>query len=543
MVAATKKEKSKESAGSDRPTALVAGGAGFIGSHLCEALLTQGFNVIALDNLSILGSKKNIEKLLPSPNFSLWEADINKADFKLSPTISLTHIFHLASIEEHLSSNKLSLQTLLVNSLGTKNLLDLAVERKAKFILVSSTEIFHGAFSQTSLNNYFGKPGDPEHISFSEAKRFAETLVAEYFRNYNCLTTIVRTKDPYGPRMSLDVASPLAQVITPALDKNKIELSGDGLKTANPTFISDIVFGIIKASFGEYEGKIFNVINPQKYTQRSIAENLQKLINGLEVSFNKKEDIPLPSYPLIINPTEEQLSWEPKVDLDQGLKETIEFFKEKESSRVSETVSKQLRNGIPREKKRDKRSVVIRNIVVSAIVALFFWIGVLPPVMLASNIYTGNKNFSDAQASLKVDKPEKALQQAQRARSSFRSGQDSSQNIFLALVLPGLSNNLEQTKNYLFYAENIAEATRFIASSLQTLKEAEAASLSDNEVEIKLELAKSDIQQAENKLEIASTIQISRDSLLMPTKSMLDSLDNNRDALILLIDSLQQALR
>ena len=543
MESAKRGEKLKATVNADRPTALVAGGAGFIGSHLCEALLTQGFNVIAIDNLSVLGAKKNIEKLLSSPKFSLWEADINKADFKLSPTISLTHILHLASIEEHLASEKLSLQTLLVNSLGTKNLLDLALQRKAKFILVSSTEIFHGAFSQGSLNNYFGKPEDPEQISFSEAKRFAETLVAEYFRNFHCKATIIRTKDPYGPRMSLDGASPISKIIGSALNKNKIVLAGDGLETFNPTYVSDIIFGIIKASLGEYEGKIFNVINPGKYTQRSIAENLQKLINGLQFSFKKNDGVPLPSYPLIINPTEEQLGWEPKVDLNQGLKETVEFFKGNESNAVPETVAKQLKNSNSIRSEPGKRRALIRSTIVTAIAALFFWIALSPPLMLMSNIYLGNKSIDDARASLNADRPEKAAQEAERAKNSFKAGQGSSKNVFWTLILPGLSSSLDQAKNYLFYGENIAEATRFIALSLQIIKETEATELSAEEIADKLELAKSNIEQAENKLEIASSIKISEEDLLLPTKSALHSLSRDEAELTEMINTLQQSLR
>lgn len=543
MESAKSREKLKANVNARQPTALVAGGAGFIGSHLCEALITQGFNVIAIDNLSVLGPKKNIEKLRSSPNFSLWEADINKADFKLSPTISLTHIFHLASIEEHLASEKLSLQTLLVNSLGTKNLLDLALQRKTKFILVSSTEIFHGAFSQGSLNNYFGKPEDPGQISFSEAKRFAETLVAEYFRNYSCKATIIRIKDPYGPRMSLDVASPISQTIGAALNKNSVVLAGDGLETFNPTFISDIIFGIIKASLGEYEGKIFNVINPGKYTQRSIAENLQKLINGLQISFKKNEDAPLPSYPLIINPTEEQLGWEPKVDLSQGLRETVDFFKGNESSRVPETVSNQLKGADSAQEKLDKKPTLIRNIIITAIGALFFWVTMLPSLMLMANIYLGNKSIDKAQASLSADRPGKAVQEAERAKNSFKAGQSASKKIFWTLIAPQLSSSLDQAKNYLFYGENIAEATRFAALGLQIIKETEAAKLSSEEIADKLELAKSSVEQAENKLEIASSIEFEENALLLPTKSALYSLSKDKAELTNLIDTLQQSLR
>ena len=134
----------------DRPAVLVAGGAGFIGSFLCEALVAQEHNVICVDNLES-GSKANIEKLSRLPSFTFWEEDINKPGFTLPPTIQLSHIFHLAGVEKHRSDAQASLSILLVNSYGTKNLLDLAASKKSRFVLVSSTEVFHGAVTQTKV--------------------------------------------------------------------------------------------------------------------------------------------------------------------------------------------------------------------------------------------------------------------------------------------------------------------------------------------------------------------------------------------------------
>src|SRR3990167_2810136 len=226
----------------DRPAVLVAGGAGFIGSFLCEALVTQEYNVICVDNLEF-GSKANIEKLTHLPSFTFWEADINKPGFTLPPTIQISHIFHLAGVEKHQSDAQASLSTLLVNSYGTKNLLDLAASKKSSFVLVSSTEVFHGAVTQTSLYKYFKDGRNIIQTSFAEAKRFAESLTAEYLKKQGLNALVVRVKDPYGPRMDLGSGSPLAGLIAQAINKDKIEIQGDGLKTLNPTFIADIVFG------------------------------------------------------------------------------------------------------------------------------------------------------------------------------------------------------------------------------------------------------------------------------------------------------------
>ncbi|OGY25546.1 MAG: hypothetical protein A2Z11_03925 [Candidatus Woykebacteria bacterium RBG_16_43_9] len=543
MEAASKIEKFKINVSSKQPTALVAGGAGFLGSHLCESLLSQQFNVIALDNLSVSGSKKNIERLLSSPNFSFWEEDINKPDFKLSPTIPLTHIFHLASIEEHLSSDKLSLQTLLVNSLGTKNLLDLAVERGVKFILVSSTEVFHGALSQTSVDNYFGKAADPEQVSFSEAKRFAETLTAEYFRSHDAQTTIIRVKDPYGPRMSLDVGSPLGQMIEQALNKERIELTGDGLQTYNPTFVTDIIFGIVKASVGNFNGKIFNVINPEKYTERAIAETLQKIIGGVEIVFKKKGDLQLSSYPLIINPTQEQLGWEPKVSLRQGLEETISNLKGETFAREAEIAQTKGKRDVGQPKKQFKtNSSLVRRIIIITLAVLLFWILLLPPAVLFTNIYSGARNIQNAEKSLKGDNFESAVDQAKKAENAFNGGQNSSKSIFWAPFLPALSDSLKQTGNLLFYAENISAATKNLGEGLNIIEESEEKQLSEEKLSEKLLKAGLKIDQAARNLEIATSVEIEEGKLLPTTSGLLADLKENEAELTELINALKQSL-
>ena len=163
--------------------------------------------------------------------------------------------------------------------------------------------------------------------------------------------------------------------------------------------------------------------------------------------------------------------------------------------------------------------------------------------MLVSNIYLGNKNIESAQLSLNKDQPGKAVQAAEQARNSFKAGQSSTKNIFLTIILPGLSNNLEQTKNYLFYGENISAATKFTALSLQIIIETEALEFSSEEIIKKLELVRLNLEQAENKLEIASAIEFEEDALLPPTKSLLESLKKDKADLLNLINTLQRALR
>src|SRR3990172_830091 len=310
----------------DKPTILVAGGAGFIGSFLREALVTQEYNVICVDNLEF-GYKANIEKLTHLPSFTFWEADINKPGFTLPPAIQLSHIFHLAGVEKHQSDAQASLSTLLVNSYGTKNLLNLAVSKRSRFVLVSSTEGFHGAITQTSLYKYFKDGQNIIQTSFAEEKRFAESLTAEYLKKQGLNALVVRVKDPYGPRMDLGSGSPIASMLAQTMKKDKIEIQGDGLSTLNPTFVADIVFGILKASVQGEKGGIYNLVSQEKFTVRSSAEILKK-ITGVDIEYKKTEDTELPEPPLLLEKSEEALGWSPKVGFEDGLKQTIDYYKE-----------------------------------------------------------------------------------------------------------------------------------------------------------------------------------------------------------------------
>ncbi|OGY22474.1 MAG: hypothetical protein A2126_04685 [Candidatus Woykebacteria bacterium GWB1_45_5] len=524
-----------------QPTALVAGGAGFLGSHLCEALVAQRFNVICVDNLTKEETKQKIEGLLSAPNFSLWEEDINKPGFTISPTIPLSHIFHLASVEEYLAANETSLQTLLVNSLGTKNLLDLARERKAKFILVSSTEVFHGALSQTSLSTYFSKAADPTRLTFSEAKRFAESLTAEYFREYNLFTIIARIKDPYGPRMNLSTVGLLPNLINQALKGERIEVLGDGLRTLNPTYVTDIIFGIIKATLQSGKGEIFNLINPEKYTERAIAEHLKRIVGGIEIVYKKGEELELPTYPLIVTSAEEKIGWSPKVPLGEGLSDTVGFFKEQLSRRGAKEPVLEEAPPETGERKKGGSARLLRWAVFLACLALIFWTSVLPVLDLSTNLYLANKNLEKGLDNLMSDKAALASPQAVAAENAYRRGVKASNRIWFAPLLR-LKEPLKQTQNYLLYGEDLAASTKFSAESLVLITEASDLNISIEEASEKLKNAETNAEAARKNLEMASSITIDEQRLPSPLRSSYQTLSNKGKELEELVSSLEESL-
>lgn len=513
-----------------------------MGSYLAEALLGQGFNVIAIDNLSVGESKRNIESLLQAPNFSFWEVDVNKTDFKLSPAISLTHVFHLAAVEEHLFSSNLSLQTLLVNSLGTKNLLDLALERKAKFILLSSSEVYHAALSQVSLDAYFGKGfSNSAQLSFSEAKRFAEALTAEYFKKYDLNTTILRIKDPYGPRMSLTGGDRLAALLDQALHKNKIELEGDGLKTFNPTFVTDIVFGIIKAALQNHRGEIFNLISPEKYTERTIAEYLQKILGGIEIVYKKGSELELPSYPLILDSTKEKLGWTPKVSLGSGLSETATYFRGKETKpKVPNLEQREVPPAVVKEVTRTGRYLLTRVIGLT-LTLLIAGIIIFPPATVGVGVYLGTNNLRGAIEKIEKNDPKSSVVKAERAETAFKNSQEASQSFFWPSLVPGLKEPLEQTKSYLFLVENVSGAVKFTAQALADISKAEALTKPE-EIATSLGSIQGKINSAQRSLEIASSVKIDENKLPSPLKKNYQQVLKEEKRLQDLINSLSASL-
>lgn len=307
-------------------TALVTGGAGFIGSHLCDYLIEKGLRVICVDNL-ITGNDKNIKHLLKNRNFEFINADITK-DLNLDQ--KLEYIYHLASPASPVDYQEKPEETAMVNSIGTLNVLKLAVKASAKTLIASTSEVYGDPLEHPQKETYWGNVNSfGPRACYDESKRFGETLTYIYIQKYALDGRIVRIFNTYGPRMRADDGRVISNFITQAINKKALTIQGDGSQTRSFCFISDLIEGVYKAMISQKtKGEIFNLGNPDEYKVIDLAEKIQNLLGSKE-AFEYKTlplDDPQKRRP-DISKAKSVLGWEPKVDLEDGLKETIEYYR------------------------------------------------------------------------------------------------------------------------------------------------------------------------------------------------------------------------
>ena len=315
-------------------TALVAGGAGFIGSNLCEKLLDRNYKVICIDNL-ITGNKENITDLAKNKNFSFLNLDITSSSFQNTKLPKIDYIFHLASPA---SPNKKSprsyinfpIETLLVNSLGTYNLLEIAKKFNARFLYASSSEIYGNPKISPQKEDYFGNV-NPVGIRsvYDEGKRFGESITMAYFRKFNTDTRIIRIFNTYGPRMRADDGRVVSNFINQAISNKPLTVYGDGSQTRSICYINDLLDGLIKTISSDLtSGEVLNLGNPNEKTVLELANIIKKMTNSSsEIIFEPlPEDDPKIRRP-DISKAKKLLDWTPKVSIDQGLEKTIEYFR------------------------------------------------------------------------------------------------------------------------------------------------------------------------------------------------------------------------
>lgn len=312
-------------------TALVAGGAGFIGSHLCKSLLNENFKVICVDNL-ITGDKKNIEQLLSNPNFTYLEKDVVKP---FDEDVKAEYIFHLASPaspNKNYSKSYINnpIETLLVNSVGTYNMLELANKLSAKLLFASTSEVYGDPEVSPQPETYFGNV-NPNGIRsvYDESKRFGEAAVMAYVRKFDLDARIIRIFNTYGPNMQKDDGRVVSEFIVQALTGKPLTIYGDGKQTRSFCFVSDMVDGIEKAMFAENtKGEVINLGNPDERTVMDLGNIVKKITQAnVEFSyFDLPQDDPKTRKPDITK-AQKLLAWEPKVSLEEGLNKTIEYFK------------------------------------------------------------------------------------------------------------------------------------------------------------------------------------------------------------------------
>jgi len=311
--------------------ALVTGGAGFIGSHLCKALLTKGYEVVCVDNL-ITGNKENIKKFLNNPRFSFIEQDVIKKlktdiEYQIS---NIKHIYHLASPASPKKYQKYPIETLLVNSVGTYNMLELAKEKGVKFLYASTSEVYGDPKEHPQKESYWGNV-NPIGIRscYDEAKRFGEAITMSFIRKHKVDVRIARIFNTYGPKMEKDDGRVISNFVNQAIRNKPITVYGNGSQTRSFCFVSDMVEGLIKSmESSNTKGGVFNLGNPDEREILETAKLIKKMTKSSSeiIFFPLPEDDPSRRKP-DIRKAEEILGWTPKVKLEQGLGETIKHFR------------------------------------------------------------------------------------------------------------------------------------------------------------------------------------------------------------------------
>jgi len=303
---------------------LITGGAGFLGSHLCDKFILEGYHVIAMDNL-ITGNIKNIEHLFKHPNFEFHHHDVSK--FVFVPG-ELDYILHFASPASPIDYLKMPIQTLKVGSLGTHNLLGLAKAKNSRMLIASTSEVYGDPLVHPQTEEYWGNvnPIGPRGV-YDEAKRFQEAITMAYHTFHGLQTRIVRIFNTYGPRMRLDDGRALPAFMSQALKGEDITVFGDGSQTRSFCYVGDLVEGIYKLLKSDYAYPV-NIGNPHEITLKEFAEEIQQLIGGnsIIVYEDLPQDDPKQRQPDITK-AKEILDWEPKVNRTEGLKITLDYFK------------------------------------------------------------------------------------------------------------------------------------------------------------------------------------------------------------------------
>ena len=305
-------------------TVLITGAAGFLGSHLCDKFISEGFRVIGMDNL-ITGDIRNIEHLFKNENFEFYNHDVTK--FIHVPG-KLDYILHFASPASPIDYLKIPIQTLKVGSLGTHHCLGLAKEKGARILIASTSEIYGDPLVHPQSEDYYGNVNTigPRGV-YDEAKRFQESLTMAYHRFHGLETRIVRIFNTYGPRMRLNDGRVIPAFIGQALRGENLTVFGDGLQTRSFCYVNDQVEGIYRLLFSDYSDPV-NIGNPDELTIKDFAEEIIKLTGTNQKIVYKElpKDDPLQRQPDITR-ARDVLGWEPKVSREEGMKITYNYFK------------------------------------------------------------------------------------------------------------------------------------------------------------------------------------------------------------------------
>ncbi len=304
---------------------LITGAAGFLGSHLCDRFLKEGYEVIGMDNL-LTGNIKNIEHLFPLKEFQFYHHDVTK--FVHVPG-NIDYILHFASPASPIDYLKMPIQTLKVGALGTHNLLGLAKSKGARILVASTSEVYGDPLVHPQTEEYWGNvnPVGPRGV-YDEAKRFMESITRAYYTFHQVETRIIRIFNTYGPRMRLDDGRALPTFMSQALRGEDVTVYGDGSQTRSFCYVDDLVEGIYRLLLSDYTMPV-NIGNPSEITLLQFAEEILALTGSKSKIIYEPlpQDDPKQRKPNITK-AQEILGWEPKVDRKEGLKRTLEYFKQ-----------------------------------------------------------------------------------------------------------------------------------------------------------------------------------------------------------------------
>ena len=303
---------------------VVTGGAGFLGSHLCDAILARGDSAVCVDNLAT-GRPDNVAHLMDSPGFTFVEADVSLALDVPGPVDAVAHLASPASPPEYL---RLPLETLAVGSRGTENALRLAHQHGGRFVLASTSEVYGDPAVHPQSEDYWGNvnPVGPRSV-YDEAKRFAEALTRAYRDTKGVNAGIIRIFNTYGPRMNAQDGRIVTNFITQALNGDPLTIYGDGSQTRSFCYVDDLIRGIVRMIDSAEAGPV-NLGNPEEFTVTEFA----RLVLRLTGSDSPVEHLPLPvddpprRCPVITRASQ-ALGWQPKVQVEDGIRRTIEWFR------------------------------------------------------------------------------------------------------------------------------------------------------------------------------------------------------------------------
>jgi dTDP-glucose 4,6-dehydratase len=302
---------------------LITGAAGFLGSHLCDRFIKEGFNVVGMDNL-ITGDIRNIEHLMKLENFEFYHHDVSKFVHVPGP---LKYILHFASPASPIDYLKIPIQTLKVSSLGTHNLLGLARAKQSRILVASTSEVYGDPLEHPQREEYYGNVNTvgPRGV-YDEAKRFQEAITMAYHTFHGLETRIVRIFNTYGPRMRLNDGRVLPAFIGQALRGEDLTIFGDGSQTRSFCYVDDLVEGIYRLLLSDYSGPV-NIGNPDEITINDFANEIIQLTGTKQKIVHKPlpKDDPKVRQP-DISKAKKLLGWEPKVARKEGIQKTYQYF-------------------------------------------------------------------------------------------------------------------------------------------------------------------------------------------------------------------------